>query len=348
MNFDDLPTYESISDDLKRKHRVKHLLLGNGFSISYDPSIFSYNALSSFIENTDDNLLKELFNVLNTKNFEVIMQELNNFALIANIFSSDKSLTDKIKQTKEKLQNNLIDAVKTLHPEHVFKIPKEKSESCFAFLNDYLSNNGLIFSTNYDLLLYWVLMRNDHQNAIDGFGRELLNESDEFVPDWEPEYSADLFCGIHKDEQTIFYSHGALPLFDTGIDIIKEIYDGDYLLDNIKKRMDKDEYPIFVTAGNAIEKLQHIKHNQYLTYCYDKLCSIGDSLITFGFGFGDNDDHIIEAINKASRKSPDKKLWSIYIGVYNENDLKHIDEIKEKFKCKVNIWDATTVKIWGK
>jgi hypothetical protein len=58
MDFDRLPTYENIVDYLKNKQRTKHLLTGNGFSMSYDPSIFSYNALSTFIENTDDKLLK--------------------------------------------------------------------------------------------------------------------------------------------------------------------------------------------------------------------------------------------------------------------------------------------------
>ena len=348
MTFDELPTYEKIISELTKKKRVKHLLLGNGFSISYDLSIFSYNALSSFIENTSDDLLKELFNVINTKNFEVIMQELNNFALIAKVFSSDKLLADTIKQTQEKLQHNLIDAVKTLHPEHVFKIPQEKSSFCFKFLDDYLSNNGSVFSTNYDLLLYWVLMRNESQNAIDGFGRELLNESNDFIPDEDLEYSSDLIWGIHRENQSIFYLHGALPLFDTGINVIKEIFDGEYLLDNIKKRINKNEYPIFVTAGNANEKLQHIMHNQYLTFCYNNLCSINDSLITFGFGFGDNDEHIIEAINKANRRPPEKKLWSIYIGVFSENDLAHIEKIKIKFKCKVIIWNAKTANIWEK
>jgi hypothetical protein len=346
MELDKLPTYKKIVDYLDSKKRPKHLLLGNGFSISYDPSIFSYNALSSFIENTTDDLLKELFKVINTKNFEAIMQELNNFVLIASVFSSDKLLVNKIIQTKENLQYRLIEAIKTLHPEHVFTISEEKSKSCFTFLEDYLSNKGFVFSTNYDLLLYWILMRNNSQNAIDGFGRELLNGESEFVPNWEPEYSKDLIWGINKNEQNIFYLHGALPLFDSGISIIKEIYNGEYLLENIKHRIDKDQYPIFVTAGNANEKLNHITHNQYLTYCYDKLCSISGSLITFGFSFGDNDDHIIDAINKAHKKPYDKKLWSIYIGVYNENDFKHIEKIKRKFKCKVNIWNANTIKIW--
>ena len=347
MRFNELPTYDKIINDLNKKRRKKHLLFGNGFSASYDPKIFSYNALSTFIENTDDKLLKELFKGLNTKNFEVIMQELNNFILIANLFKSDKNLIKTINQTKEKLKINLIEAVKTLHPEHVYKIPEEKSKACSFFLESFLSNNGYIFSTNYDLLLYWVLMRNDIQNAIDGFGRDILNEVDEYVPDWEAEYSDDLLWGIHKEEQSIFYLHGALPLFDTGVNVIKETYDGEYLLENIKSRMNKDEYPVFVTAGNSTEKLQQIKHNQYLTYCYDRLCLVDGSLITFGFSFGDNDEHIISAINKAHKRPFDRRLHSVYIGVYSENDLKHIENIENKFNCKVNKWNAQTAKIWG-
>jgi len=49
MEFDKLPTYEKIIKYVNGQKRKKHLLLGNGFSISYAPSIFSYNALSTFI-----------------------------------------------------------------------------------------------------------------------------------------------------------------------------------------------------------------------------------------------------------------------------------------------------------
>lgn len=223
------------------------------------------------------------------------MQQLDLFANVAQVFNADKELIDKIKHTSETLKNSLIDAVKAMHPEHVFKIPEEKNAACCTFLEDYLVNDGYVFSSNYDLLLYWVLMRNTCKNAGDGFGREVENPlGDEYVPDYEPEYS-ELRWGKNKDSQSVFYLHGALPLFDTGIDIIKEEYNGDYLLDNIKARMEKKEYPIFVTAGNANEKLTHIMHNKYLSFCFDKFSSIKGSLITFGFNFGDNDTHIIEA-----------------------------------------------------
>ena len=144
--------------------------------------------------------------------------------------------------------------------------------------------------------------------------------------------------------------HGALPLFDTGIDIIKEEYNGDYLLDNIKARMEKKEYPIFVTAGNANEKLTHIMHNKYLSFCFDKFSSIKGSLITFGFNFGDNDTHIIEAINIAANqgKKAQDKLWSVYIilTIILCLLLWLGPKIKTKFKCKVNLYNAKTTNVW--
>lgn len=351
MEIEKLLTYQQVIDSLHKKGRRKHLLFGNGFSMSYDRNIFSYNALSNFIETTGDPLIKNLFEKLNTKNFELIMQQLNNFCEVAEIFSDDKTLVPKIKAASEKLKNSLIDAVKELHPEHVFKIPEDKSIYCVNFLQEYLSNEGLVFSTNYDLLLYWVLMRNGVQNATDGFGRDLETELDDehYVEPDDLEYS-ELRWGKYKDEQTIHYLHGTLPIFDTGVNIVKVEYDTEhYLLQNVKDRIDKKEYPIFVTAGNGKEKLTHIMHNKYLSFCYEQLCEIQGSLVTFGFNFGEYDTHIIDAINIAAKmgKKIPNKLWSVYIGVYSDEDLNHIREIEKKFKCKVTPYNARTLNVWG-
>jgi hypothetical protein len=347
MGIDKLQTYQQVIDYLDKQKRPRHLLLGNGFSMAFDNKIFSYNALSTFIERTDNELLKKLFATLNTKNFEQIMQQLDNFCEIAQIFSTDNLLVDKLRNASSTLKTSLIDAVKKLHPEHVFIVPEENSKKCYQFINDYISKGGKVFSTNYDLLLYWVLMRNNSELAIDGFGRELENP-DEFVKEEDLEYS-ELRWGKYKTDQTIYYLHGALPIFDTGIDIVKEEYDTQhYLLEKIKERIEQKDYPIFVTAGNAKEKLNHIMHNKYLSYCYEDFSNIKGSLITFGFNFGDYDTHIIDAINKAAhygKKSGDK-LFSIYIGVYTDNDLAHIDQIRNKFKFKVTPYNARTSEIW--
>jgi hypothetical protein len=322
--------------------------MGNGFSMAYDSTIFSYNALHEFITKLKDDLLSKLFSIIKTKNFEVIMQQLDNFAALIDAFGSDKNLKSKVEKASKKLKQSLLDAVKALHPEHVFTIPQEKSDACATFLKKFLDTNGHIYTTNYDLLLYWVLMRNEIMTSIDGFGRERENP-DEYVPPEELEYS-ELRWGKYKKEQNIFYVHGALPFFDTGVEIVKEEYDSQhYLMKKISDRIDQGAYPIFVTAGNGREKLIHIMHNRYLSHCYDSLSNMTGSLVTFGFNFGEYDHHIIDAINIAAKhgKKSFPKLLSIYIGVYSDANRKHIQKIAGRFKCKVHTYDANTASVWG-
>ncbi|MEJ1353264.1 MAG: DUF4917 family protein [Candidatus Sedimenticola sp. (ex Thyasira tokunagai)] len=339
-----LQSYQEVTSHLDKKKRTPHLLLGNGFSMAYDPDIFSYNALHGVIENADDELLTKLFGIVKTKNFELVMQQLGNFCELIEAFGTDVELLAKVRAASEKLKHTLIAAVQDLHPEHVYKIEDAECEKCAEFLHTYLVRDGNIFSTNYDILLYWVLLRSGLRNQIDGFGRDVLDT--EFGD--EPEVT-ELYWGPNKGKQNVHYLHGALPLFDTGIDVIKEEYTGDaYILENIEARMNNGEYPVFVAAGDGNEKLSHIVHNKYLAYCYEALSDIQGSLITFGFNFGEYDRHIIDAINAAAKQGrpSGEKLFSIYIGVYSDDDEKHINGIRGLFKCKVNLFDAKTASVW--
>jgi hypothetical protein len=345
--MDELQSYSAVIDSLLKKKRTPHLLLGNGFSMSYDKDIFSYNALHNFIEKIEDEFLSKLFEIVKTKNFELVMQQLDNFCELIEVFGSDDKLLNKVTTASENLKRSLIDAVNEMHPEHVFTVPEEERQQCASFLSAYVENKGNIFSTNYDLLLYWVLMSSELKNCIDGFGRD--REDDEDDPKTEPDYS-ELRWGRNKSNQNIHHLHGTLSIFDTGIDVMKEEYDGSYLLENIQARLSEAEYPVFVASGNGEEKLNHIMHNQYLSFCYETLSNIEGSLVTFGFNFGEYDHHIIDAINAATKHKKDKefgdKLWSIYIGVYSEDDKKHIESIQGMFKCKVQLFDARTVNVW--
>jgi hypothetical protein len=344
-----LETFDDVLASIKRNpKRQFHLLLGNGFSVAYDPTIFSYNALHDFVTKLEDKDLSKVLEVIETRNFEVIMQYLDGFSALISAFGGDLALKKRVDAASAKLKTSLLEAVKTMHPEHVFRVPEEQSKVCAAFLKTFLDTGGSIYSTNYDLLLYWVLMRNSVVNHVDGCGRELENDTGEFMKPEDQIWSEDLYWGKRREEQNVFYLHGALPFFDGGIAVVKEKYDDyNYLLQNISARMEKGAYPIFVTAGDGQQKLEHIRHNQYLTYCYDRFCQAEGSLVTFGFGFGPYDEHIIAAINSAAKlKAPDR-LWSIYIGVYSDEDKKHIEQVAGEFRCKVHVYDAKTANVWG-
>lgn len=344
-----LESFNDVFKSIKKNEdRDFHLLLGNGFSMAYDQAIFSYNALHDFIKNLNDAELSKILAVIETRNFEMIMQQLDNLLSLIDAFDGGKKLKTKIESARNKLKNSLLEAVKALHPEHVFKVPEVKSKECSKFLNIFLGRGGKVFSTNYDLLLYWILMRNEVVEHVDGFGRDAEN----FEPGIDPEdiIWSDLYWGRNKEKQNVFYVHGALPFFDVGTEVVKEEYEyNTYLLEKISERMDRGEYPIFVTAGNGKDKLAHIMHNHYLSYCYDNLSEITGSLVTFGFNFGPYDEHIIEAINRAAKNGRKEfpKLLSLYIGVYSKQDQQHIEKIENKFKTKVHIFDSKTANVWS-
>ena len=345
-----LETFDDVIKSIEKNgDRDFHLLLGNGFSMAYDRDIFSYNALHDFIKNLKDDELSKILSVIESKNFELIMQQLDNLSALVEAFDGEDALKLKIESASEKLKHSLLEAVQELHPEHVFKVPEEEHKACSEFLNIFLGRGGKIFSTNYDLLLYWVLMRNEAIKHTDGFGRDALNYEPGMASE-DIEWS-ELLWGRNKEDQNVFYVHGALPFFDAGSEVVKEEYDfNSYLLEKINSRMENGEYPIFVTAGNGEEKLSHIMHNHYLSNCYDNLSEITGTLVVFGFNFGPYDHHIIEAINRAAKKGRKEfpKLLSVYIGVYSDQDRQHIEQIAPKFNTKVKIFDAKSVDIWGK
>jgi hypothetical protein len=341
----DMLTFADVQAAIKRNpKRPFSLLLGNGFSMAYDPGIFSYNALHGFVERVDDSLLKALFTVVDTHDFERVMQQLDVFAAIGNVIGIDDALKGRIGEARDGLKKSLIDAVRALHPEHVYKVPEAKCDACTAFLKLFLDTRGSLFTTNYDLLMYWVLMRSGLR-AIDGFGRD-RESPDEYVEEEELEYS-ELRWGRNAAGQNVYYVHGALPLFDTGVEIVKEEYGKDFLLEQITKRITAGHYPVFVTAGDATQKLTAIRHNPYLQDSYESLASVGGSLVTFGFNFGPQDAHIVSAIQRASKQAPDRRLWSIYIGVYSDADAGRMLALSSEFKCKVHLYDSKTAVVWG-
>ncbi len=67
MAIDEILTYDFMLDYHSKKNRQKHLLLGNGFSMSYDSGIFSYNALNKFIDSVDNLCLKSYSQWLATR-----------------------------------------------------------------------------------------------------------------------------------------------------------------------------------------------------------------------------------------------------------------------------------------
>ncbi len=102
-----MESFEDVlgSIEKNRNKRQFHLLLGNGFSMAYDPEIFSYTALHNFISELNDADLNTILGVIETKNSEVIMQQLDNFSALIDAFGGNGELKIKIDTAGAKLKN---------------------------------------------------------------------------------------------------------------------------------------------------------------------------------------------------------------------------------------------------
>src|SRR5690606_37174223 len=137
--MDGMP-FEEVISSLQKKRRNTSLLMGNGFSTAYDNAIFSYNALYDFLQSLDDALLTKLFGAIKTKNFELVMQQLDTTIALLDAFGAEESVKQQILASSTKLKYGLLKSVKELHPEHVYKIPDAKSTACAHFFRIFLDS----------------------------------------------------------------------------------------------------------------------------------------------------------------------------------------------------------------
>lgn len=357
-NYEFISTYDEV---LKRtENSLRYLLLGNGFSISYDENRFSFRNLFDYAKNNiidyNSPVMKH-FEELQSYDFEIIIKYLENALLILKNYPKENlsnEIFNNIKKDINSLKEYLIKAISKIHPEVFYDIKKTEYIKCIDFIKEF---NG-IFTLNYDLLLNWVILeyKNNYANlqnrliVDDGFRgiNKLFHKSNNYF--------------INR-RQTIFYLHGALHLFFDGIDIIKNFYNENEqlsLLEQTEFNIKRDNYPIFVSEGDGKKKLMKIQNNIYLNLGLQKFkypnYSDGTiysknrfnyeyfrnkSLVIFGTIL-DKDEHIVDAIVKSTYKN-------IYIGIRNKNKIYECNHILSKLKDtdkNLFFYNFETVNVW--
>jgi hypothetical protein len=165
----------------------------------------------------------------------------------------------------------------------------------------FLANFHSVYTVNYDLLLYWAIMQDLEPEvpSDDGFRRPEDREEEYVV--WEPD--------VHQ--QSIFYLHGALHVFDAEAEVQKYTWvnTGIRLIDQIRSALENDLYPIFVAEGESLKKRERIRHSDFLTRSTRSFGSIGGPLFIYGHSLADNDDHIVRLIQEARFATCGSELW---------------------------------------
>lgn len=319
-----------------------HLLLGNGFSRACKDDIFAYAALFDRADFRDlSPFCRKAFESLKTTDFEVVMRALRMAVELVHLYAPDqKDLAKQFRRDAEGLRECLVRTIAENHPSVPSEIPDEKYAACRAFLGNFNS----LYTTNYDLLLYWALMQRELEPEIpcdDGFRKP---EPDADYVTWEPE-------NIYQ--QNVHYLHGGLHLFDAGSELQKYtwINTGIPLIQQIREALQQDLYPLFVAEGTSKQKLNRIRHHAYLAKAERSLGSIGGSLFTYGLSFAPNDGHILRAILNSKVKT---LCVSLYGDPKSESNRKIIASAQglapqrpTRKPLKVEFYDAQSAEVWG-
>jgi hypothetical protein len=333
---------QALSDSASSTKR--HLLLGNGFSIACRPDVFLYGKL---YENADFSKLsptaKLAFQALGTQDFERVIKALRDAAKILAAYGVDHAKVATLVGDADALRELLVQTIAASHPAWPGDLSEEEYASCKAFIAHF----DTIYSFNYDLLLYWVQMHTEDgtsPTSDDGFRKQEDNYDAAYVV-WDSSQS---------HEQNMYFLHGALHVFDTGTEIQKYTWrnTGVRLIDQIRAALSKDFFPIFVSEGTSAEKLERIRHNDYLCKAYRSFSEIGGALFIYGHSLAVNDEHYLKRIEKG-------KISRLYVGIYgdpNSDSNKQIINRATQLSAARSarrplaliFFDASSAQVWRK
>ncbi len=330
----------------------KYLLLGNGFSIACEPNIFTYSSLYNKAMNkkcTKQQRVEKVFNLFETKNFEVIIKHLEDMKKLTSIYieKNNECLT-QINNDIDFIKKSLISTISDIHPSSSTLISEDSFSSCRKFLSYFLndSNQGHIYTLNYDLLLYWALLQDKESgntlNFDDGFRRKAHEK----------------LVWYGNETQSIFYLHGALHLEDKGSYIIKHEWESTKicLMDQITDNINDNMFPLFVSEGTDNQKEENIFHNSYLQDSYrnfSRVMSEKDSLLyIYGYSFSNNDNHILKKIKEGQISTLFISLHGDPTNEHNKEIIKNIKPLEEQrrnpdFPLEVFFYDAESAKVWS-
>jgi len=262
------------------------LLVGNGLSINvwgnFDyPSLLAEAKARKLLSAAD----AKLFESLAATNFEQVLHPLTDAIRVADALGQDHAAQSA---HRDSVQKALVDAV---HSVHIAKaeIPADTLDRIKKEMRLYRH----VFTTSYDLILYWALMHDERcRGFLDFFWSGFFDESTHRFTDAD-------------DRTRLYFLHGALHLvvlsdgrahkrkanWLTLLDQFGTFYKGDL-----------GTQPLIVTEAQAADKRHRIIENDYLTFCWRELERCPSPVVLFGHRLGDQDAHLVQALNAQPRR----------------------------------------------
>jgi hypothetical protein len=271
-----LHAWSEISD----RHEWQSLLLGNGLSINIWPG-FAYRRL---YEHAERGSLSDEDRVLfsGTPNFELVLGDLLIAIRVNEVLGLE---TDRIYERYRNIQRALGTAVRDVHVNRD-AVPGATR----AAVRNVLQEFEWVFTTSYDLLLYWAI----------AYGGHFAPFKDHFRYGGRLEFDP-VRAEVRRGEIPIYFLHGALHLVVTGSGATWKLRRTaiQTLLDQFGEPISGDEQarPLLITEGSAQDKLRAIEANPYLTHALQRLESNPLPLVVFGSSLSEQDRHIADALS---------------------------------------------------
>lgn len=307
-------------ENIREEFDPPDLLLGNGFSMQFSGN-FAYPSLFSlFLENCNEQY-RSLFRQFNTTNFELILKYLTYTIKVNTALNLP---TQPVIDALEELKNGLISTIEQVHPRaEDIEFPQLEvvAEKLRGFNN--------IFTTNYDLYLYHIIMLSHDKSKTD---KTYLPYQDWF---WgrhnAPKGFREFMDYQNRAFKHIYYLHGSLFIFKHGLYTIKLIKDehGQELIESIGDEIRANSFPLFVSEGAGSQKKERIQDNSYLRFCLDQLEDSEKPVLVFGNAMAEFDTHILRALKAQDRVI----IYSIYT---HTRTMDEINLEKLNFLAKFN------------
>jgi hypothetical protein len=279
-------------DLLRPRYARPDLLLGNGFSIALSPNFRYPSLFSTFISKTQEPFTA-LFSQFGTTNFELILNYLTSASKVNTILGLP---VDQINAAIEILKNGLIESIREIHP-RVDQI----DWGSIDHLTQKFEEFGNIFSTNYDLYLYHIIMKSIDISRVNN---SYVAYQDYFWGYSNPGFKE--FMGYQNYHyKHVYYLHGALCIFNDGIKDVKITRSNanDELIEIVSQQIQAGRFPLFVTEGTGADKLSAIYRSNYLYFCLNKLREHKNTpIIVYGNSLSEFDSHIVDALVTSRRE----------------------------------------------
>jgi hypothetical protein len=345
----------------------RHLLLGNGFGRSLDPvrfdfeTLFEKAAFSDSIQQfvSPDTTAQEGLGTY--PDFERTLRSIRDTEVVLDHLGV--TVPDNLGDLETTIKNGLIKAVHAVHEVvgddgdvtgYITSFSAEQVLSCGKFLKHFQSQKSKIFTLNYDLLLYRVLMELKNPNSSLGSDmRERLSEEGIRLSDWgdalfrgEGERKCYWQSWASSPSPRVYYLHGALHLFEDSVNVYKEEGQGEGLLGKLDQHISAGQIPLFVSEGTSNRKRSRIFGNDYLKDCFEKLGQVSDNIFIYGCSLDGRDTHIWSQIDNTA------SLGHVFVGYFGADEKDQIIErIKRSFPNKVgqrgvSVFDTSCINPW--